>query len=454
MTPIRQFAIPFVFVLSATSMLMAQDQMVEMIVGFLNEPDKEMRGIAFESIRNDVKGEAATRTFAEKLSNIRPEAQAGLISALADRGDKTAKPAILKQLTSPDEAVRTAAIRAISKLGDAKDLPLLVQHLSKPGAEADAATASLIQIQGDGITKSLADQLDSGEADTKVRLIEILSSRRAMDTIPRILQAATGKEGKVRVAAMKALGAIAGPDEIPGMIQGVLKAESGSERANGERNIVLVCNRIEDPAKRAAPVLAAIDKLSAAEQTTMLTTLGRLGGSASLERIDRALASKNGVVHSAGLTALANWPNASVAPRLIELAYKDPHVRHQRTALRALIRVTPMNDGRPNEEKLKLLRQAMDMSVRVDDRRYALQRAGAIRIVESLRWLLKYIDDPRYAEQVCTSIVELAHIRDLRDDNKPEFHAALDRVLSTSKVAETLDRANRYKKGQTWVRGD
>ena len=198
--------------------------------------------------------------------------------------------------------------------------------------------------------------------------------------------------------------------------------------------------------------MATMDGLDPADQLTLMSTLGRVDGKAALERVESALKSDDGATHSAGLVALANWPNASVADKLTDLAYNDPHLKHQLTALRALIRVAPLNDGRTNEEKLALLKQAMDMSIRYVDRNYALQRGSAIRIPETLRWVLPFVDDPKYADQACKTIVELAHIRDLRDDNKAEFHAALDKVMATSQDATVLDRANRYKNGQTWVR--
>ena len=81
-----------------------------------------------------------------------------------------------------------------------------------------------------------------------------------------------------------------------------------------------------------------------------------------------------------------------------------------------------------------------------------LQRAGAIRTVETLRFLLPYVDQPEFAETACWSIVELAHHRELRDANKAEFQAALEKVKQVSKDPVTIDRANRYQKGQTWVR--
>ena len=52
----------------------------------------------------------------------------------------------------------------------------------------------------------------------------------------------------------------------------------------------------------------------------------------------------------------------------------------------------------------------------------------------------------------CETIVELAHHRGLREPNKAEFDPLLDRVMATSKDEVVVDRAQRYKKGETWNR--
>jgi hypothetical protein len=54
-------------------------------------------------------------------------------------------------------------------------------------------------------------------------------------------------------------------------------------------------------------------------------------------------------------------------------------------------------------------------------------------------------------EQACQTIVELAHLRWLRDEHKDEFLAALGRVQSLSSDPIVLDRAQRYKEGKTWT---
>ena len=118
-----------------------------------------------------------------------------------------------------------------------------------------------------------------------------------------------------------------------------------------------------------------------------------------------------------------------------------------------MIRVAPLPDEQRSDElRLDLMRTAMAMCWVDDDRLLIRERLKAIRTVETLRFVLPYTDQPQYAEQACLTVVELAHHSGLREAHREEFHAALDHVLEVSQDATVLDRAQRYKKGQTWVR--
>ena len=258
----------------------------------------------------------------------------------------------------------------------------------------------------------------------RVTLLEILAARRAVDTIPDMLAAAVAADSSVRAAAMAALGQLAGPEHVPGLVQGVLRAEPGREREAAEKAVMFVCSRIADGEQRAEPLLAAMGTLNESDRTAILPTLGRVGGPAALKVIEAAIGDSDPELHDAGLRALCNWPDASIAARLTELAQQDEHPEHRTKALRALIRIASLPDGRTDVEKLELLRTAMAICTRDTERNLVLQRATAIRIPETLRFLMPYLDQPAYAQQACQSVVELAHHRSLRDSNKAEFDAS------------------------------
>ena len=430
------------------------DELVDLVIELISDDDQDIRALAFEQIRTEAPGVEATRRFAEELPKLSPAAQSGLLAALAARGDSAAKPALLELLESSEsDEIRVAAITALGKLGDASDVPRLVKLAT---AEADnerlAARRSLVELRGSNAAQSLLVELRQSPSPTRVALIEILAQRRALEAIPELLQCALDARGEVRRAAMTALGKLASPEHVPGMVRGILRAEKGSERAAAEKSTVVACRRIRDLEQQATPVLTIMEKLDPPDRITLLSVLGRIGGRQALERIDAAIANTEAAVHSAGVKAISNWPDATVADRLIRLSLEDEHPKHRTTALRALIRIAPLPDGRSDDEKLKLLQQAMSMCSGKSEQLLALQRASAIRIPETLRFVTPYLEEPDLAERACLTIVELAHHRGLREASKAEFHAALDRVIQQSSDAVVVDRARRYKNNQTWVR--
>ena len=184
----------------------------------------------------------------------------------------------------------------------------------------------------------------------------------------------------------------------------------------------------------------------------MIPTLGRVGGKPAWTEVKKAIASRNAKTHLAGIRAISNWPNATVADALLKIARTDRHADHKRIARMSLLRIAPLPDGRTDQQKLVLLKTSMTLAANDKEKNYGIQRAAAIRLVETLRYVLPLIDQPAFSEEACKTVVELAHDRGLRDGNKSEFHAALDQVIAKTKDGQLIDRANRYKSGQTWVR--
>lgn len=423
-----------------------------MVVGFISDEDKDIRAIAFDQIRTEAKGEAATKRFAAELPKLPVEAQVGLLSALADRGDASAKTAIMKFLESSDQSLAKAAVNAIAKLGDASDAPKLIQMLGGSSAAKGSARQGLIQLQGEGVSDAIVKAMEGLPVPTQVELMAILTSKRSMDQVPALLRLANGNDATLRGAAMKSLGQLAAPEHVGQMVKAVLKAGKGNERNNAEKNLMFVCRRIEDRDARAEPVLAAMKTLKAADRTAMIPTLGRVGGSLAWAEVSKAIGSRDSGTHLAGIRAISNWPDATVADELFKIAKSDKHADHKRIARMSLLRIAPLPDGRKDAEKLELLKKAMKIVANDKEKNYGIKRAAPIRIVETLRYVLPFVDQAKYSKEACQSVVELAHDRGLRDSNKPEFHAALDKVIATTKDATLIDRANRYKAGKTWVR--
>lgn len=442
---------------SCSSWLAAQenDELLNLVVDLLNDEDKDMRAIGLEQVRTQLKGEAATRQLLTLLPKLKPEAQVALIGALGDRGDDSACSSMVELVKdkSRDAAVQAAAIQAIGALGSEAELPLLVDLLAHSNPEFRTASRSaLVQLSGRETLREMSAAMMKSATPVRITLMEILVERRAFEAMPDLLSAAIENDAAVRIAAMKALGQIGTPDQLAGMVAGVLKSEAGKEREAAEKAIMFVCQRLEGVDDRSVPLLQAMESLPATDQLSLLSTLGRVGGARALAVIEDRISSKDSREHELGIRALCNWPDAGIASRLLELIASEQRPEYRSMVLNALIRVAPLPDSRTPEARLELLQKAMQLCTKDSERNLILKRAPAIRSVETLRYVLGFFDKPALAVQAHEAVVELAHHRNLREPNKDEFSDALDKVLAASKDEIVLDRARRYKNGQTWVR--
>jgi HEAT repeat protein len=425
-----------------------------MTIDFLARDDADFRAIGLERVRYGLKGEAATRQLTGLLSKLAPARQLELTAALADRGDRAALPAVTALLQASHEpAVRAAAIHAVGSLGGGPEVAALTRSLAAADPEKAAARRALTVIRGTDATAMIVAASKQADAGLRPTLIDILADRRAVTAVPDLLAAAVGDDAAIRTAAMRALAKLGGPEQVPGMVQGVIKAAAGGERDEAERALVMVCTHNRGK-ERAANVL--LEQFKAADDTTretLVAVLGRVGGDGAIAIVDGLIADAHAAKRKLGLMALTKWPDAAVSQRLLDLlgTSQDPVERDQ--LLGALIRIAPLPDNKLNDQqKLELLQKTMSLCQRDEDRRRVLERANAIRTVETLRFVVPYLDDPNLAEPACLSVVELAHHRTLRDANKDEFTKALDKVLGTTKNEELVERAERYKQGQTWER--
>ena len=444
-----------VAILFGTGKAVAADgSAADMITALVANDDAEFRAVALDGIRHGSKGEAATVRFAGMLSQLAPPRQVELIRALSDRGDKAAVPAItVLVLQSPEAAVRAAAIAALGTIGSGTEVGLLLKSLAAADPEKAAAYQALVRLRGDDAVKQLIEAAQFGPPAVRPMVIDILAARRARAALEVLATLSSDAEPAVRLAALRACGAMGGVAQVKPMIAGLLKTAAGGERQEAERAIVAVCTKNRGAEESAKVFLDAFKTSPGEQQEQLLPTLGGIGGPAALAIVDELIASGDTAKRQLGLKAITRWPDATVAPRLINLVGKAADASERDMLVGTLIRIAPLPDNKLNDaQKLDLVRKTLALCQKDDDRARLIERANAIRTIDTFRFVTTFLDDPALAEPACKSVVELAHHRQLRDANKDEFTKALDKVIATTKNAELVERANAYKAGKTWER--
>ncbi len=417
------------------------------IIAMLGSQDKDSREIAAGFITS-VSGPNAMKAFAEAMPKLPPAGQILLLAGLAAKGDKAAMPVVLAAIKSDKPEVELAAFRALARLGDVSVVPLLIQTMFSDNPAAGHAKASLELVHGPGadeaIIAAMQAEQDPGRRGT---LIDVLNKRKTIGAAPALLKETQSENAGVRGKAIGALANIGEPKDVPALIKMLLATKKGGQRDQIERAIWFISKRIGDPQQRANPVLPALAGASEADLCALLPLVGRIGGKKALEAVKPQLASKNPKLQEAAVRALSNWPDASVAGDLLNIA-KNPHNDNEHIwALRAYIRVISMRESNPNKDTLKKFDEVMKLATRDEERNLVLSRASVIRDVATLRWVLPYLDEPALATQASRAVVELAHHRNLMQPNHDEFMAALKKVTQVCKDKGIVARAKRYMEG-------
>jgi HEAT repeat protein len=428
----------------------ADDDVVQTVINLVSDKDKDVRAVGLEQVRDEAKGVEATRRFAALLPKLAPEAQVGLLGALAGRGDAAAKPAVLDLLKDSQGEVRGAAVRALGPLGDTSDVPRLVALLGETKSEKDAIDA-LTHLHGDGVNAAICAALKTAPPAGRVQLLKLLVPRHATESVPALLAASKDSDAKVRAAALEALGQLGGPKLISKLAHEIINTKDRSLREEAEKSLTLIARRDPKNPDPAVPLLKVMESMTESEKTAMLPVLGRVGGPSARRVVDAALTSNDAARLSAALVSLCNWPDGSVAPRLVELAGIGFGPGLQKLLVDTLIRVAPLPDGRSDAERLIMLKKAMELCSTDAQRTTVIKRARAIRSLDTLRFVAPYMDQPKFTQIACETVVELAHHKVLRQPNKVEFGKALDKVLLLSKDPEVILRAKHYLKDETWV---
>ncbi len=423
------------------------DKAGETVLKILNGEDAGAKAVAVGQI--EFLSAAALKTLAGRLDKLTAANQVAVVTAIAAKGDRTQAGVALSAAKSADADVKRAGILALGRLGDATAVEFLLDAMSAKDATAGNAAESLASLPADGVNEKLIAVLKTEKTPARtVALIGVLERRKATAAVPQLLTAASAADESVRRSAFAGLKALATPAAVPDMIASLLTTPKGGEREQAELAVVAVSAQ-SAPEKRAEPVVAAIKK-DTKLAPELFPLLGRLGGADALKLVREAVAGKDAALRAAGIVGLCNWPDASANDDLLALAEKGADAEKVQ-AVQTLIRINAVLIDRTPEERLaalETLKKTMALATRDEQRRALLEGVGFVRHIDTLRYVVPYLDDKTLAQSACKGVVELAHSKTLREPNKEEFGKALDRVIPLCKDKALAERAKQYKDGR------
>lgn len=391
-------------------------------------------------------------SISAKKDALGETAKIAFLEIAAEKEGKAILDSLLAELQSNDPVTQATAIRLLGRLGDATALPKLIPLLgAKEASVSEAAAEAIRAFPNELVGPALIDEMKKNTADSAAA-IQLLAKMKYYEAINPMIERAKNTSAEIHDAAIDGLSKLADPDDndLPRLMKLYAHAAKNGYRDKVERAIVVVCKDSKDAAEKIVAKIDKVDgKISDESKTLVLPLLGKLGGEFAHQQIVEAMADANPQIRAAALRAFCNWPDASYAEELWQIASgakkSDPAARQM--ALRAYVRVVTLKSDRGDAATLAMLQNAMKAAAAVEDKTLIIDRAAQLRTMNAVEWLAGFLDDPALSEAACASIAAMAHRRELREPNKAAFTPILEKIEKTAKNKSVAEAAKKARLG-------
>jgi HEAT repeat protein len=403
-------------------------QAIAAIIGGLNAEEPWKRAVAADCVL-DLAQPEEIQAVASAVSELSPPGKIAAFVGLRDRSHPAIREAAWKSLGQENAQVQCAALAALITSGTVEDVCRLADlaSTSEDLAVRDAALETLRLMTAGGTNRAMIALMREAKKLNPV-LVRSALARRSTEFVPSFLEAAQSTDPAIRLEAFKALEIMATEAEADSLAALLGKTSPGEEREAADRAVWMSCQKIPDPAGRAAPLLAVLEKADAAGQSAILPSLARMGGERALAAVHAAMQSTDQAAREAGYRALANWPDAAVAGELIQIAKTSDVESYRVWSLRAYARVVSLPSERAPDETFEMLRSAMALATRTEDRELIVSRLGSVRAADALALLLTYLDRAELRDAAVPAVFTVA--KGLSQSHPDQASAAIQRVRS------------------------
>jgi len=417
----------------------AQAVAVEYVLEAMTDDELERSAAATET-GVTIPGKEATGAFIAELKRAEAATRARILNVLTRRGDAAALPAAVEALKDEDKDVRLAAVKAVATLGKERAVGPLVAFLgTDEGDERKAAEDVLTGLAGEDVARKIAAAIAGRSAGVRAALLDVLARRRARAQLDTIHRFTTDEDESVRIAAIKAVGELANESAAPKLLPLLKKADSDAEREALALALASTCSRAESPAMRAAPIIAAIDRTGARDYCSLLRVLGRIGGPQALDQLRQAARDARAEVKGAAVRSFLEWPDATAAEPVLEIAKEAEELKHHVLAMRAYARLVGLDAKRPAKKTLRMYAAGLDAARRVEERKMLLSGLAEIKDAQTLAVLEPYLGNEQLRAEAASAMITVAD--GLLPGGWVEARTALESVLAATEVENIRTRA-------------
>ncbi|HOX02218.1 MAG TPA: HEAT repeat domain-containing protein [Candidatus Paceibacterota bacterium] len=408
-----------------------------LLLAILSNETDPLLAIAADHLRH-LPGAELTQRAAAELPRLPAAARVRVVAALGDRQDPAALPAIAAAVRSDDDTLSVAALSALASLGGAGQVPLLADYIAADHPDRRAAAqSSLNMLRGKDVDGHILQCIEQRDTQTQNELIRSLGARVSTAAVPTLLEIARRGDPALRSNTYKALGATAGLDDLPALLERVAGAQQEAERTAAEDAIAAACVRQADQEKCVDIVLQPYPAATASVRCALLRILGTIRHERGLPTVRQSLSDPNPEIQNAALRVLAEWPSPTAADDLLRCARAAANPTQRILALRGFIAIAGL-PGLPNADQLALFQQASAESQRPEEIKLVLGGLAAMTAPEAFQLAQKHLANSAVAAEAAAAMIKVAGALKGRsaDVVAPGLQAILDSSASSSLKAE------------------
>lgn len=324
---------PGVRLAAATGLARADGaQAVERLVPVLQDPDPRVRaGVAALLPALPQSGPA----IAAAWPGLDPAERLVIVRAAA--GVPGSDSVLRSALSSDDPMIRCAAIDALGESGNAGAMDDLLPFLSAGSDESAAALASLSRLRAPEAAEKLRAALAQAQGPAKAALLAAAANRLDRSVLAQALKATADPDPSVRSAAFRAVGLLAGPEDLPALLAMLPDLRDPADLASWTKTLLAASKRSPDADGAAELLAAALPSAPASARPAFLLALAGLSAPRATAALSAQLHAPDAESRKAVIRILSSVRNPACQGLLLAAAREGSDPSERILALRGYL---------------------------------------------------------------------------------------------------------------------
>jgi len=445
---VRAASVPAVYRGAATrgAILARQSDGVAFLMEQLRAEDPVVRKAALLTIR-EMPGPALADALNAAIGKAPPELELQLLSALADCHNAQSLQLLEAKATGDDPELRRTALRVLASIAGPDQAGFLLKVLAENRSPAESAVVEggLERLEGAAIDELVLRALRSArEAPARVQTIRLLEARGAMNAVAELLQQAADPDETVSLAALGALGTLAGPTEVPALIALTKQCKTERTRDAAEKAISGAATSTGNAEAAGAAVLVELERSAEpAEKNAWVRILISLGYAKALPALEAAMKDSNEAVADNAIENLGHWPDPAPVEALLTVVDAGATPRSRQRALASVIQLATVaadEHQRPDALVVGWLERAAPAAHSPAERRQIISVLGRLKRPESFRLLLPWLEQPDLQTEAALAVVQIAPAL-VDSEDSAALKSALETIAANAKNPDIRGQA-------------